>query len=128
MSKPEYNPLASSEVEDDQLQGEQSLDTQQNAGETNHAESGESVRIVILDSAQHRFFVDVDPDWSVKRLKSEGAKTHKIAPSSQRLIFRGKMLDDSKVLRDVGVDRDNVILHLVRYLLRRYTFAFVGHS
>jgi hypothetical protein len=76
---------------------------------------GERIQIIILDSAQHRFPVDVNPDWSVEKLKREGQKTHKVPPASQRLIFRGKMLADSSILRDSGIDSGGIILHLVSH-------------
>jgi len=71
------------------------------------------VEIIVLDPAQKRFKVTVSPSWSVLKLKEVGVqKTCKVAVASQRLIFNGKMLDDSKKLRDVGIDRDNIIIHL----------------
>eukprot|EP00980_Cylindrotheca_fusiformis_P011372 scaffold2637_cov153-Cylindrotheca_fusiformis.AAC.9 len=82
------------------------------------SDGGERIQLIVLDSAQHRFLVDVNPDWTVEKLKKEGEKTHKISPASQRLIFQGKMLADSCVLRDSGIESDGVIVHLVSAIRR----------
>lgn len=74
--------------------------------------SGKTITVVVLDSAQKRFPISVDPEWKVQTFKKAGAKVHKIAPSSQRLIFRGRMLDDGKTLKEMGIHQDDVIIHL----------------
>jgi len=70
------------------------------------------ITVIILDSAQKRFPVDVDPEWKVQKFKVVGAEIHKVAPASQRLIFRGRMLEDSKTLKEMGICHDDVIIHL----------------
>ncbi len=70
------------------------------------------ITIIVLDSAQKRFPIDVDPEWKVQKFKALGAKIHKVAPPSQRLIFRGRMLDDSKTLKEMGITHDDAIIHL----------------
>ena len=75
-------------------------------------DNGERVTVVVLDSAQKKFPISANPQWTVQRFKKVGATVHKIAPPSQRLIFRGKMLDDSKTLKDCGIKDNNVIVHL----------------
>ena len=109
MTNPEYNPLTSSEDQRCEL-GD--CDTSDHDSNELIEDSTERVKIIILDSAQQKFSISVNPDWSVNQLKIEGETIHKVPPASQRLIYRGKMLDDSKLLRDVGIDKDNLILHL----------------
>mmetsp|Transcript_23140 Transcript_23140/g.35218 ORF Transcript_23140/g.35218 Transcript_23140/m.35218 type:complete len:439 (+) Transcript_23140:166-1482(+) len=75
-------------------------------------DQGERITVVILDSAQKKFPIPANPDWTVGVFKRISFKTHKVAPASQRLIFRGKMLDDKKTLRDVGLHTDDLIVHL----------------
>jgi len=70
------------------------------------------ITVIVLDTAQKRFPIDADPEWKVHTFKSVGNKIHKVAPLSQRLIFRGRMLDDSKSLREMGIFQDDVIIHL----------------
>jgi hypothetical protein len=74
--------------------------------------AGDKVTIIILDSAQKRFPIAVNPEWTVAKFKKVGAYVHKIAPPSQRLIFRGRMLEDSKTLKETGIHQDDVIIHL----------------
>jgi hypothetical protein len=70
------------------------------------------ITVVVLDSAQTKFNVRANPDWTIGRFKKVGATVHKIPPISQRLIYRGKLLADSITLRDSGIIQDQVILHL----------------
>lgn len=79
---------------------------------SNSIADGKKITVIVLDSAQKRFPIAVDPDWSVPKFKKVGAKVHKVAPPSQRLIFRGRMLDDSKTLKEMGIHQDDVIIHL----------------
>jgi hypothetical protein len=75
-------------------------------------DQGERINIIILDSAQKKFPVPANPDWTVGIFKRISAKIHKVTPASQRLIFRGKMLDDNKTLRDSGLHTIDLIVHL----------------
>ena len=70
------------------------------------------ITVVVLDTAQKKFPIDADPDWKVHTFKTVGYKIHKVAPVSQRLIFRGRMLDDSKTLKEMGIFQDEIIIHL----------------
>jgi hypothetical protein len=70
------------------------------------------ITVVLLDTAQKRFPIDADPDWKVHTFKLAGYKIHKVAPQSQRLIFRGRMLEDSKTLKEMGIFQSEVIIHL----------------
>lgn len=76
----------------------------------------DAIRVVILDAAQKKFpIAHVNPDWTIGKFKRFGAKIHKVRPSQQRLIFRGKMLadDGTKTLRDYGIHtQDDLIVHL----------------
>lgn len=75
-------------------------------------DDGNCVTVVVLDSAQNRFPIKVNPAWSVQKFKKVGTRTHKVPPQSQRLIFRGRMLDDSRTLKDMGITENDVIIHL----------------
>jgi len=70
------------------------------------------VEIVILDSAQNRFLVDVDPGWTVLKLKQMSQKIHRVPPHSQRLIFRGRLLEDASTLGELQINENGVIIHL----------------
>ena len=73
----------------------------------------EYVEVIVLDSAQNRFSVHAHPSWTVKRLKEVSQQIHKVHPLSQRLIFRGRMLEDYVSLQDAGIVDSGVIIHLV---------------
>jgi len=74
-------------------------------------EEGRRVTIVVLDSAQKKFPIRANLEWTIQKFKKVGSRIHKVPPPSQRLIYRGKMLEDSKKLKDAGI-QDNVIVHL----------------
>jgi hypothetical protein len=72
-----------------------------------------NLTVIILDSAQKKFPVPCHSQWTVGKFKRISSKIHKVAPSQQRLIFRGKMLtNDSQTLEELKIDTDNVIIHL----------------
>jgi len=75
-------------------------------------DNGERIRVVIMDPAQNKFDVPVNPNWNVGRLKKEGVAIHKIATAQQRLIFMGRMLADETTLEDAKIVKDGVIIHL----------------
>ncbi|CAB9511633.1 expressed unknown protein [Seminavis robusta] len=75
-------------------------------------EEGTKVTIVILDPAQKKFFIPAYTHWSISKFKRKGAKIHKVAPPSQRLIYRGQLLQDSSTLEGCGLSADKLIVHL----------------
>mmetsp|Transcript_10154 Transcript_10154/g.13418 ORF Transcript_10154/g.13418 Transcript_10154/m.13418 type:complete len:531 (-) Transcript_10154:143-1735(-) len=69
--------------------------------------------VVILDVAQKKFTVSVNNEKAtVLTLKQVGFNVHKVSPDRQRLIFRGKMLQDDKTLHESGITTQNTIIHL----------------
>lgn len=80
--------------------------------EPNQEDDGDLITVVIMDPAQNKFEVSVNPLWNVGRLKKQGVTIHKIAVSQQRLIYMGRLLSDETILRDAKIDRDGVIIHL----------------
>jgi hypothetical protein len=75
-------------------------------------DDGERITVVIMDPAQNKFDVSVNPSWNVGRLKKEGVAIHKIARAQQRLIFMGRMLADETTLAEAKIQKDGVIIHL----------------
>ena len=71
-----------------------------------------TINVVILDTAQTKFNVSCDQTWTVRELKIAGQAVHSVEPSSQRLIYRGRMLDDEQTLENIGIVEDGTILHL----------------
>jgi len=69
--------------------------------------------LTILDSAQKKFPIPCDKNWTVGKFKRRSAEIHKVAPAQQRLIFRGKMLtNDDQTLAENKLDTDDLIVHL----------------
>jgi len=69
--------------------------------------------LTILDSAQKKFPIPCDKNWTVGKFKRRSAKIHKVAPAQQRLIFRGKMLtNDDQTLEQNKLDTNDLIVHL----------------
>lgn len=75
--------------------------------------SNTNLTVIILDSAQKKFPIPCHTQWTVGKFKRVSSKIHKVIPSQQRLIFRGKMLtNDPQTLEELKIDTDNVIIHL----------------
>ena len=69
--------------------------------------------LIILDSAQKKFPIPCDKTWTVGKFKKRSSRIHKVAPSQQRLIFRGKMLTkDDQTLEENKLDTNDLIVHL----------------
>jgi hypothetical protein len=75
-------------------------------------EDGKKVTVMILDPAQKRFPIEAYTHWTIAKFKEAGHKVHKVAPSSQRLIYRGQLLQDTKTLQEHGINDDRLIVHL----------------
>lgn len=80
--------------------------------EEEEEEEGTKVTIVILDPAQKKFFLPAYTHWTVAKLKERGERVHKVPPPSQRLIYRGGMLQDNKTLEECKLNTDKLIVHL----------------
>jgi len=70
------------------------------------------INITLLDGAQTKFSIAADPSWKVSQLKAASANVTKVPPQSQRLIYMGKLLVDSKTLEESGIKESEVIVHL----------------
>jgi hypothetical protein len=75
------------------------------------SEGERTMTITILDFTQKKFPLSISPTWTVLQLKQEGAKVHKVAPELQRLVYRGRLLQDEHTLQEVGLI-DEAIVHL----------------
>lgn len=70
------------------------------------------INVIILDSAQTKFAVKADSNWTVEQFKRAGCTVHKILPEAQRLIYMGRLLQDPQTLKDCGIDESDKIIHL----------------
>jgi hypothetical protein len=69
--------------------------------------------VIILDSAQKKFPIPCNKSWTIGTFKRKSSKIHKVPSAQQRLIFRGKMLqNDTQTLEQVKITENNVIVHL----------------
>ena len=98
----------STEQEEDHAEEQADLLTE--ATETDEDDS--LLTVVILDYTQKKFLVKLPSHADVALLKEEGSKVHKVPADRQRLIFRGKLLQDSDSLVDSGICEDDLIVHL----------------
>jgi len=96
---------------DDDADDKNSNDDRKDVEDTEQQE-GKNITLVIMDPAQKKFLIKVNTAWSVAMLKKRGEKVHKVGPASQRLIYRGQLLQDHQVLEQIGLNKDNLILHL----------------
>lgn len=70
------------------------------------------IAVVVLDTRQRKFRVMARPDWTVAQFKECSEVVHKVPASSQRLIYMGKLLQDSQTLRESNISQPECIVHL----------------
>jgi len=75
-------------------------------------DDGTRITLTILDFCHTKFKVSTNPSWTVLQLKQQGLAVHKVPVAQQRLIYRGKLLNDASTLKDSGIHEDDVIVHL----------------
>ena len=74
--------------------------------------SSYSFAVVILDGLHRKFRVPASPDWTIAEFKTAGSSIHHVAPSAQRLIYMGRMLNDDSTLKQCGIQQTETIVHL----------------
>lgn len=121
-----YNPVASQEeAANEENHAEVTAEDAEESSRTEAAIPEDDVSVVtmpppeddfvvtILDFAQSKFSVPASPQWTIAQLMQAGTAVHKVSPSRQRLIFRGKLLaDGEKTLHDYGINETGMIVHL----------------
>merc|ERR1712232_1412972 len=94
---------------------ETELETSNNAEESIEEEfddeDGNLIKVIVMDPAQNKFEIAVNPCWNISRFKKEGFAIHKIPSSQQRLIFMGRLLSDDTVLSDAKINKEGIIIH-----------------
>jgi len=116
---------ASDEKNDDDKKNNDDLMTLENDGGNNNSNNNTNefdddddynndnmISLIILDPLQSRFEVRADPSWTISKFKSRGERVHKVPPTAQRLIYRGRMLQDSTTIKDSGITETETIIHL----------------
>jgi len=76
------------------------------------SEEDGGIVVVILDTKEQKFRVKASPNWTVSEFKAHSARVHKVSPASQRLIYRGRLLEDSKTLHESSLTDSETIVHL----------------
>lgn len=71
-----------------------------------------SISVVVLDMRQRKFRVTAMPHWTVAQFKEYSEAVHKVPPASQRLIYMGKLLQDSQTLRESNIFQSECVVHL----------------
>lgn len=111
----QYDPVRSSDDDENEssapLTGNESSAVEP-ATTSEKTTGGETIQITILDYMQKRFSVEISPFATVRDLKDGGACIHKVPVDRQRLIFHGRLLRDEECLHDVGINQNEIIVHL----------------
>jgi hypothetical protein len=71
--------------------------------------------IYIQTLNNEKYFVDVSPLDSIERLKQIIFEEEGLYPQHMRIIFAGKQLEDSRLLRDYGIQKESTLHLVLRY-------------
>ena len=71
-----------------------------------------TVRVRMTDGSEERFLVPTNA--KVREVKQLIEQKRKIPTDRQRLVYRGKVLDDSNSLKGLGFQNEGVIFCVVR--------------
>lgn len=71
-----------------------------------------TLQLTLLDVTHKKFSVMAHPSWTILQLKTAGSRVHKVPSGRQRLIFRGKLLQDEQTLESAQLTTNGLIVHL----------------
>ena len=73
------------------------------------------MRVIIKTVKGDTYPIECDGSWTVAQIKAEIVKILSIEADSQKLIFKGKHLEDAKTLEELGVkSEDSLVLMIMK--------------
>jgi hypothetical protein len=73
------------------------------------------MRVIIKTVKGDTYPIECDGSWTVAQIKAEIVKILSIETDSQKLIFKGKHLEDAKTLEELGVkSEDSLVLMIMK--------------
>jgi hypothetical protein len=73
------------------------------------------MRVIVKTIKGETHPIECEENWQVSRLKSEILKVLSVDPDSQKLIFKGKHIEDFKIISELGIkDGDNLVLMIMK--------------
>jgi hypothetical protein len=118
--KDEEDEETSSMEEDKQRNRTNEVQTPLLESSSNSSSNSSLIQVIILDFCQTRFTVTTSPTTTIADFKVQGYAVHKVPPHQQRLIYQGRMLNETstnsnatpKRLCDYGIKANGTIVHL----------------
>jgi len=69
----------------------------------------DNITVCVLDSVQNKFQIACPKTMTISEFKIHSSNIHHVPPSSQRLVYMGRLLSDDETLEDAKIDNDNII-------------------
>lgn len=71
------------------------------------------MRVVVKTVKGETYPIECESTWTVAQIKGEILRILSVEPESQKLIYKGKHLDDTKTLSDLGVNNDDSLVLMI---------------
>ena len=71
------------------------------------------MRVVIKTVKGETYPIECEGSWQIEQIKAEVYRILSIEAASQKLIYKGKHLDDAKTLTELGINNDDSIVLMI---------------
>ena len=71
------------------------------------------MRVIVKTVKGETYPVECESGSTISYVKGEIQKALSVEPDSQKLIYKGKHLEDSKTLAEIGVNNDDCLVLMV---------------
>ena len=71
------------------------------------------MRVIVKTVKGETYPIECEGSWTIAQIKSEILSIISVEPDTQKLIYKGKHLEDSKTLSELGVNNDDSIVLMI---------------
>lgn len=71
------------------------------------------MRVIIKTVKGETYPIQCESGWTIAQIKAEVFKLLSVEAESQKLIYKGKHLEDAKTLSELGVNNDDSLVLMI---------------